>query len=56
MGAQSAMIIIDPYTGKIRGLIGGLGERLIFAVGTEPLNKTSTGSSIKPHFGLRTGG
>lgn len=26
-GAQSAMIIIDPYTGKIRGLIGGLGEK-----------------------------
>ena len=51
-GAQSAMIIIDPYTGKIRGLIGGLGKRLIFAVGTEPLNQTSTGFINQTAFGL----
>ena len=26
-GAQSAMVIMDPYTGAVKGLVGGLGEK-----------------------------
>ena len=48
-GAQSAMIIIDPYTGKIRGLIGGLGEKTdIRGWNRATQSKRQPGSSIKP--------
>ncbi len=48
-GAQSAMVIIDPYTGKIRGLIGGLGEKTdIRGWNRATQSKRQPGSSIKP--------
>ncbi len=47
--AQSAMIIIDPYTGEVKGIVGGKGKKttsrgLIRATQT----KRQPGSSIKP--------
>jgi len=48
-GPQSAMIVIDPYTGQIKGLVGGRGEK----TGNRVLNRATQtirqpGSSIKP--------
>lgn len=48
-GPQSAMIVIDPYTGHIKGLVGGRGEK----TGNRVLNRATQtvrqpGSSIKP--------
>lgn len=47
--AQAAMLILDPYTGEIKGIIGGLGEK----TDRRGLNratqaKRQPGSSIKP--------
>lgn len=48
-GAQSAMVIMDPYTGKVRGLIGGLGEKTdIRGWNRATHSKRQPGSSIKP--------
>lgn len=48
-GAQSAMVIIDPYTGKVRGLVGGLGEKKdIRGWNRATQSKRQPGSSIKP--------
>lgn len=48
-GAQSAMVIIDPYTGKIRGLVGGLGEKTdIRGWNRATQSKRQPGSAIKP--------
>lgn len=48
-GAQSAMVIMDPYTGKIRGLIGGLGEKTdIRGWNRATQSKRQPGSSFKP--------
>ncbi len=48
-GGQSAMVVIDPYTGKIRGLIGGLGEKTdIRGWNRATQSKRQPGSSIKP--------
>ncbi len=48
-GAQSAMVVIDPYTGKVRGLIGGLGEKTdIRGWNRATQSKRQPGSSIKP--------
>ncbi len=46
---QSAMVIIDPYTGDIVGMAGGVGEKtqnLVWNRAT--MSKRSPGSSIKP--------
>ena len=48
-GPQSAMIVIDPYTGYIKGIVGGRGEK----TGNRVLNRATQtvrqpGSSIKP--------
>lgn len=48
-GPQSAMIVIDPYTGHIKGIVGGRGEK----TGNRVLNRATQtvrqpGSSIKP--------
>lgn len=48
-GPQSAMIVIDPYTGHIKGVVGGRGEK----TGNRVLNRATQtirqpGSSIKP--------
>lgn len=48
---QSAMVIMDPYTGDIAGLIGGVGEKTVarglnWATGS--LGRRPPGSAIKP--------
>lgn len=46
---QSAMVIIDPKNGQIRGLVGGIGEKKgkrVFNYATQALR--SPGSTIKP--------
>ncbi len=46
---EAAFIVIDPYTGQIKGLVGGRGEKtgsLIFNRATQA--KRSPGSSMKP--------
>ncbi len=48
-GAQSAMIVIDPYTGKVKGIIGSLGEKKdIRGWNRATQMKRQPGSSIKP--------
>ena len=48
-GAQSAMVISDPYTGEIKGIIGGLGEKTdIRGWNRATQSKRQPGSSIKP--------
>lgn len=47
--AQSAMVVLDPYTGQIKGIIGGLGEKTDirgFNRATQAVRQP--GSSIKP--------
>lgn len=49
VSAQSAMIIIDPYTGQVKGIVGGLGKK----TESRGLNRATQayrqpGSSIKP--------
>lgn len=45
---QSAMAVMDPYTGQVKGIVGGRGEK----PGNRVLNRTTTlrqpGSAIKP--------
>lgn len=48
---QSSMVIIDPYTGDIVGLEGGVGEKSVsrgLNWATSPLARRPPGSSIKP--------
>ncbi|MCH5186102.1 MAG: PBP1A family penicillin-binding protein [Oscillospiraceae bacterium] len=47
--AQSAMIVIDPYNGAVKGLVGGLGKKVESRgfIRTSQL-KRQPGSSIKP--------
>lgn len=48
-GAQSAMIVLDPYTGRVKGIIGGLGEKKdIRGWNRATQAKRQPGSSIKP--------
>lgn len=48
-GGQSAMVIIDPYTGAIKGLVGGLGEKTdVRGWNRATQSKRQPGSSIKP--------
>lgn len=48
-GGQSAMVIIDPYTGQIKGLVGGLGEKTdIRGWNRATQSMRQPGSSIKP--------
>ncbi len=48
-GGQAAMVIIDPYTGKVKGLVGGLGEKTdIRGWNRATQSKRQPGSSIKP--------
>lgn len=47
--AQSAMIIIDPYTGEVKGLVGGLGEKTESrGLNRATQSKRQPGSSFKP--------
>ena len=48
-GTQSAMVIVDPYTGEIKGIVGGIGKK----TESRGLNRATQstrqpGSSIKP--------
>jgi len=48
-GPQAAMVVMDPYTGYVKGIVGGRGEK----VGNRVLNRATQslrqpGSSIKP--------
>ncbi len=46
---QSAMVVMDPYTGQIKGLAGGIGEKTVnrgFNMATQA--KRQPGSAIKP--------
>ena len=48
-GGQSAMVIIDPYTGGIKGLVGGIGEKTdIRGWNRATQTKRQPGSAIKP--------
>lgn len=47
--AQSSMIVIDPYTGEIKGVVGGIGKKsgnLVLNRATQTLRQP--GSTIKP--------
>lgn len=47
--AQSAMIIVDPYTGQIKGMAGGIGEKTASrGLNRATQSKLQPGSSIKP--------
>ncbi len=47
--AQSAMIIIDPYTGEIKGVVGGIGEKTtVRGLNRAVQSKRQPGSAIKP--------
>lgn len=46
---QSAMVVMDPYTGQIKGMAGGIGQKTVsrgFNMATQA--KRQPGSSIKP--------
>ena len=46
---ESAIVIMDPYTGEIKGLSGGTGEKTInFGTNRATQSKRPPGSSIKP--------
>lgn len=48
-GGQSAMVIIDPYTGAVKGLVGGLGKKTdVRGWNRATQSKRQPGSSIKP--------
>lgn len=48
-GGQSAMVVSDPYTGQVKGLIGGLGEKTnIRGWNRATQMRRQPGSSIKP--------
>ncbi len=48
-GTQSAMVIIDPYTGEIKGMVGGIGEKTESrGLNRATQSKRQPGSSIKP--------
>ncbi len=47
--AQSAMVVMDPYTGQVKGMVGGVGKKsgnLVLNRATQTLRQP--GSSIKP--------
>lgn len=48
-GAQSAMVVIDPYTGQIKGMAGGVGTKTESrGLNRATQSKRQPGSSIKP--------
>ena len=47
--AESAMVIIDPYTGAVKGMVGGLGQKTdVRGFNRATQAKRQPGSSIKP--------
>lgn len=47
-GVQSAMIIIDPKTGGIKGMVGGVGQKTARGLNRATQAKRQPGSAIKP--------
>ncbi len=48
-GAQSAMVVVDPYTGQVKGIMGGLGEKTnVRGWNRATQMARQPGSSIKP--------
>lgn len=46
---ESAMVVIDPYTGDVKGLVGGRGEKTISrGLNRATMSKRQIGSAIKP--------
>lgn len=48
---QGAMVVMDPYTGEVKGIVGGAGEKsadLVLNRATSTLATKRPGSSIKP--------
>ena len=46
---QSAMVVMDPYTGRVLGMVGGVGEKTVNrAWNRATMTKRAPGSSIKP--------
>ena len=47
--AQSAMVIMDPYNGEIKGIVGGMGQKTeIRGLNRATQSKLQPGSAIKP--------
>lgn len=48
-GTQSGMVIIDPYTGEIKGIVGGIGKKTESrGLNRATQSKRQPGSSVKP--------
>ena len=47
-GAQSGMIVIDPYTGEIKGVVGGIGAKTPRGLNRATQSWRQPGSAIKP--------
>lgn len=48
-GTQSAMVVMDPYTGEIKGMSGGVGKKSgDFILNRATMSPRAPGSSIKP--------
>ena len=46
---QSAMVVMDPYTGDVKAMVGGTGEKTVNrAWNRATMTKRSPGSTIKP--------
>lgn len=46
---ESAMVVIDPYTGNVKGIVGGRGEKNISrGLNRATMSKRQIGSAIKP--------
>ncbi len=47
-GAQSAMVVIDPYTGAVKGIVGGIGQKTARGLNRATQSTRQPGSAIKP--------
>ncbi len=47
-GVQSAMVVMDPYTGEVKGLVGGIGEKTARGLNRATQTRRQPGSAIKP--------
>ena len=46
---ESAMVILDPYTGDVKGIVGGRGEKTVSrGLNRATMSKRQVGSAIKP--------
>lgn len=47
-GIQSAMVVIDPYTGAVKGMVGGIGQKTARGLNRATQSTRQPGSAIKP--------